>query len=59
MARDYRCLAIELQELFEYAFHDHFVVAAGMVGAADGTGKEAVAAEEKLTGPLEIADSPN
>ena len=50
VAGDNRNRAFEGDELPEDAFHEHFVVAAGVVGAADGTGEEGVAAEEDLFG---------
>ena len=50
VAGDDRNRAFEGDELSEDAFHEHFVVAAGVVGAADGTGEEGVAAEEDLFG---------
>ena len=50
VAGDDRNRAFEGDELSEDAFHEHFVVAAGVVGAADGAGEEGVAAEEDLFG---------
>ena len=50
VAGDNRNRAFEGDELPEDAFHEHFVVAAGVVGAADGAGEEGVAAEEDLFG---------
>ena len=43
-------LDVQWEELPEDAFHEHLVVAAGVVGAADGAGEEGVAAEEDLFG---------
>ncbi len=43
-------LDVQWEELPEDAFHEHLVVAAGVVGAADGAGEEGVAAEENLFG---------
>ena len=48
VAGDDRNRAFEGDELPEDAFHEHLVVAAGVVGAADGAGEEGVAAEEDL-----------
>ena len=50
VAGDDRNRAFEGDELSEDAFHEHLVVAAGVVGAADGAGEEGVAAEEDLFG---------
>ena len=50
VAGDDRNRAFEGDELSEDAFHEHFVVAAGVVGAANGAGEEGVAAEEDLFG---------
>ena len=50
VAGDNRNRAFEGDELPEDAFHEHFVVAAGVVGAANGAGEEGVAAEEDLFG---------
>ena len=50
VAGDNRNRAFEGEELPEDAFHEHFVVAAGVVGAANGAGEEGVAAEEDLFG---------
>lgn len=50
VAGDDRNRAFEGDELSEDAFHEHFVVATGVVGATDGAGEEGVAAEEDLFG---------
>ena len=40
--------AVEGDDLFEDALHDHVIISAWMVRAADGAGKECVAAEQDL-----------
>ena len=48
---------IQRQELLEDALHEEVVVAARVVGASDGAGKEGVAAEEDTLGGFEEAQS--
>ena len=47
---DRACGIIKRQEILKDALHKEIIVAAGVVGAADGTGKERVAAEEDALG---------
>lgn len=48
---------IQRQEILKDALHEEIIVAAGVVGAADGAGEERVAAEEDALGALEEAQA--
>ena len=54
---DRACGIIKRQEILKDALHEEIIVAAGVVGAADGAGEERVAAEEDALGALKEAQA--
>ena len=54
---DRGCRVVQRKELGQDAVDEEIIVAAGVVGAADGTGEERVAAEEDALGALEEAQA--
>ena len=54
---DRACGIIQRQEILKDALHEEIIIAAGVVGAADGAGEERVAAEEDALGALEEAQA--